>query len=69
MNRAIGFGVLLLAGAAWALPLGSSARVAIPSDIQQIISVDYRSLNRNSGRSSRCFGRATSNSPSPTDST
>ncbi len=44
MNRAIGLGVLLLAGAAWALPLGSSARVAIPSDIQQIISVDYRSL-------------------------
>ncbi len=44
MNRAIGWGVLLLAGSAWALPLGSSARVAIPSDIQQIISVDYRSL-------------------------
>ena len=44
MNRAIGLAVLLLAGAAWALPLGSSARVAIPSDIQQIISVDYRAL-------------------------
>lgn len=45
MNRArIGWFVLLLTGAAWALPLGSSARVAIPSDIQQIISVDYRAL-------------------------
>jgi len=45
MNRAkLGLCVLLLTGAAWALPLGSSARVAIPSDIQQIISVDYRSL-------------------------
>jgi hypothetical protein len=35
---------LLLCPAAWALPLGSSARTAIPSDIQQIISVDYRTL-------------------------
>lgn len=40
--------VLLLAGAAaFAMPLGSSARSAIPSDIQQVISVDYRAL-RNS---------------------
>jgi len=38
---------VLLYPAAWALPLGSSARTAIPSDIQQIISVDYRTL-RNS---------------------
>ena len=30
--------------AAWAMPLGSSARTAIPSNIQQIISVDYRML-------------------------
>lgn len=30
--------------ASWAMPLGSSARTVIPSDIQQIISVDYRSL-------------------------
>lgn len=44
MRRAIGLCMLFLAGAAWALPLGSAARVAIPSDIQQIISVDYRSL-------------------------
>ena len=29
---------------AWAMPLGSSARTVIPSDIQQIISVDYRML-------------------------
>jgi hypothetical protein len=33
--------------AAWATPLGGSARTVIPSDIQQIISVDYRAL-RNS---------------------
>src|SRR5262249_41712947 len=30
--------------AASAMPLGSSARTVIPSDIQQIISVDYRAL-------------------------
>jgi hypothetical protein len=36
--------VLLLCTASWATPLGSSARTAIPSDIQQIISVDYRAL-------------------------
>jgi hypothetical protein len=36
--------LLLLGGAVWAMPLGSSARTAIPSDIQQIISVDYRML-------------------------
>jgi hypothetical protein len=35
---------LLLSACAWAMPLGSSARTAIPSDIQQIISVDYRTL-------------------------
>jgi hypothetical protein len=35
---------LLFSGAAWGMPLGSSARTAIPSDIQQIISVDYRTL-------------------------
>ena len=28
----------------WASPLGTSARTAIPRDVQQIISVDYRSL-------------------------
>ncbi len=37
--------VLILSSvAAWALPLGSSARSVIPSDVQQIISVDYRAL-------------------------
>lgn len=39
--------LFLCSVAAWAIPLGSSARAAIPSDIQQIISVDYRAL-RNS---------------------
>ncbi len=37
--------LLLLAGVpALAVPLGTSARTAIPADIQQIISVDYRAL-------------------------
>jgi hypothetical protein len=36
--------IYLLAGAAWAMPLGSSARAVIPADVQQIICVDYRSL-------------------------
>ncbi len=34
----------LMSAAAWSMPLGSSARTVIPSDIQQIISVDYRAL-------------------------
>jgi hypothetical protein len=38
-------GFLLAGAAAWAMPLGSSSRVVIPSDIQQIISVDYRALH------------------------
>jgi hypothetical protein len=38
-------GVLFLScAAAWGMPLGSSARAVIPSDVQQLISVDYRSL-------------------------
>jgi len=36
--------VLLGGAAAWAMPLGSSARSAIPSEVQQIISVDYRAM-------------------------
>jgi hypothetical protein len=36
--------LVLLSAAAWAIPLGSSARTVIPSDVQQIISVDYRAL-------------------------
>ncbi|HVO81692.1 MAG TPA: hypothetical protein VMT28_13235 [Terriglobales bacterium] len=39
--------LFLFSVTAWAMPLGSSARAAIPSDIQQIICVDYRAL-RNS---------------------
>jgi len=45
MNRVkVLLSLLFLAGSAWALPLGSSARTVIPSDIQQIISVDYRTM-------------------------
>src|SRR5882724_2264316 len=36
--------LLVLSATAWSMPLGSSARTVIPSDIQQIISVDYRAL-------------------------
>src|SRR5947207_15170410 len=36
--------ILLCSLSSWATPLGSSARTVIPSDIQQIISVDYRAL-------------------------
>ena len=35
---------LLVSSAAWAIPFGSSARGAIPADIQQLICVDYRAL-------------------------
>ncbi len=45
MNRAkVLLSVLIMASSAWGLPLGSAARVVIPSDIQQIISVDYRTM-------------------------
>ena len=37
--------LLLMSASAWAMPLGSSSRAVIPSDIQQIISVDYRALH------------------------
>jgi hypothetical protein len=36
--------VLLLGTMSWAMPLGTNTRAIIPSDIQQIISVDYRAL-------------------------
>jgi hypothetical protein len=36
---------ILLSVAALAMPLGTSSRAVIPSDIQQIISVDYRALH------------------------
>lgn len=40
-----GFAVLLFSGASlWAMPMGTQARGVIPSDVQQIISVDYRAL-------------------------
>jgi hypothetical protein len=46
MNRVVKYlSVFLLVNAVvWAMPLGSSARAAIPSDVLQIISVDYRAL-------------------------
>jgi hypothetical protein len=34
----------VLAGAATAIPLNSSARAVVPADLQQLISVDYRTL-------------------------
>ena len=34
----------LLAGPVWAAPLGFAARTIIPSEVQQIISVDYRTM-------------------------
>jgi hypothetical protein len=37
--------LLFLSVAALAMPLGSSTRAVIPSDIQQLISVDYRALH------------------------
>jgi len=36
--------ILLFTLSAWASPIPSSARPAIPADVQQIITVDYRSL-------------------------
>ena len=35
---------LVSAGAAFAMPLNSSARAVVPADLQQLISVDYRAL-------------------------
>ena len=35
---------MLLASMAYAMPLNSSARSAIPADLLQLISVDYRAL-------------------------
>jgi len=39
--------ILLLTTIAWSAPLGTSARAVVPSELQQLISVDYRAL-RNS---------------------
>ncbi len=49
--RTMKFGVcvlLLSISASWAAPMGSAARSVIPGDIQQLITVDYRSLKNNS---------------------
>jgi hypothetical protein len=53
MNHRCSFIVALLFGgffstSLWAIPMGSSARGVIPSDVQQIISVDYRALKDSS---------------------
>ena len=40
-------GCSLLSAIAWGAPLGTSARAVVPSELQQLISVDYRAL-RNS---------------------
>src|SRR5579862_2376467 len=41
--RAIMLGIFC-AGSAFAMPLNSSARAVVPSEVQQLISVDYRTL-------------------------
>lgn len=38
-------GLVMMSAAVWAMPLGTSTRAVIPSDIQQLISVDYRALH------------------------
>lgn len=38
-------GLVVISASAWALPLGTSMRSVIPSDLQQLISVDYRALH------------------------
>jgi hypothetical protein len=40
--------LVLSTAAAWAAAMGSSARGVIPSDVQQVITVDYRSLKNSS---------------------
>jgi hypothetical protein len=41
----LGFAAFLLSGVSvWAMPMGTQARGVIPSDVQQIISIDYRAL-------------------------
>ncbi len=40
----LGLCLLFMSATLWAMPLGTSARGVVPSDIQQIISVDYRAL-------------------------
>jgi hypothetical protein len=38
-------GLVMMSAVVWAMPLGTSTRAVIPSDIQQLISVDYRALH------------------------
>ena len=38
--------LILLSAGAFAAPLPSSVRPAIPSDVQQLICVDYRALTK-----------------------
>ena len=45
MKRIIFCVALLTASSAWAAPLSTAAKAAIPSNIQQLIAVDYRKLN------------------------
>jgi len=40
--------LLLSSAAAWAVAMGSSARGVIPSEVQQVITVDYRTLKNSS---------------------
>src|ERR1700690_3072372 len=40
--------LMLSSAAVWAAAMGSSARGVIPSDVQQVIPVDYRSLKNSS---------------------
>jgi len=48
MKRFLSFAILFLATGCMAASLGTSARAIIPSDVQQIISVDYRTLESSS---------------------
>lgn len=48
MKRFLGLATLFLTTGCLAASLGSSARTIIPSDVQQIISVDYRTLESSS---------------------
>src|SRR5580704_17443150 len=40
--------LLFSSAAAWGVAMGSSARGVIPSDVQQVITVDYRTLRNSS---------------------
>jgi hypothetical protein len=44
MKKCLVLFVLVATAASWALPLGTNTRTVIPSDLQQLISVDYRAL-------------------------